>query len=266
MEHLIPSWLCKFVKYCAHSGIHFSESYKNTMHIILTNKLAMIYFILSCEYIVYFYIFGQPFLLFLILPIIAAFMLVIIINRYGHQLAASISFIFFTCVGIYLFTSIIGPDCGIQATYFSLFVISSLLFTSTQTKIRNIMILIVSLFFILSELTNYHFFFFIDLPEYQLKFIRISIIFNLFIILYFLVQFQSEMSNHMSSKLNHMTQIYGLTQRETEILFLLCQGLINTQISEKLNISESTVKTHFNNIYKKLNISNRTELIAFFYS
>lgn len=49
-----------------------------------------------------------------------------------------------------------------------------------------------------------------------------------------------------------------LTRREREILGLLCQGLTNKEIAALLFISEKTVKNHINSIFKKLNVSDRT--------
>lgn len=53
----------------------------------------------------------------------------------------------------------------------------------------------------------------------------------------------------------------ALTKRESEILSLITSGHNNREISSKLYISELTVKTHINNIYKKLGITNRMEAI-----
>jgi two-component system, NarL family, response regulator YdfI len=52
-----------------------------------------------------------------------------------------------------------------------------------------------------------------------------------------------------------------LTQRETEVLDLLAQGLANKQIAARLNISEHTVKFHVSSIYTKLGVANRTEAV-----
>jgi DNA-binding CsgD family transcriptional regulator len=57
---------------------------------------------------------------------------------------------------------------------------------------------------------------------------------------------------------------YQLTNREKEIINLLIQGFQNKEISQKLFISESTVKTHIQNIYKKLGIQNRVQLVNSF--
>ncbi|HLP58580.1 MAG TPA: response regulator [Candidatus Deferrimicrobium sp.] len=54
---------------------------------------------------------------------------------------------------------------------------------------------------------------------------------------------------------------FGLTEREIEILRTLVLGLKNKGIAEKLFISEKTVKTHVNRIFKKLGVNNRTQAI-----
>lgn len=51
-----------------------------------------------------------------------------------------------------------------------------------------------------------------------------------------------------------------LTKRETEILVLVLQGYKRKEVSEKLFITENTVKTHLSKIYGKLEVSNRDEL------
>ena len=53
-----------------------------------------------------------------------------------------------------------------------------------------------------------------------------------------------------------------LTAREKELVSLLVIGLPNKSISDRLNISEKTVKTHLNNIFKKMNVSNRTQVVS----
>ncbi len=53
-----------------------------------------------------------------------------------------------------------------------------------------------------------------------------------------------------------------LTIRELEILQLLATGLTNPQIAEQLVIGSGTVKTHTLNIYRKLDVANRTQAIV----
>jgi NarL family two-component system response regulator YdfI len=50
-----------------------------------------------------------------------------------------------------------------------------------------------------------------------------------------------------------------LTERETEVLQHMSQGLSNKQIASMLHISEHTVKFHISSIYMKLGVTNRTE-------
>jgi DNA-binding NarL/FixJ family response regulator len=50
-----------------------------------------------------------------------------------------------------------------------------------------------------------------------------------------------------------------LTERETDVLRLLAQGLANKEIARELNIGEKTAKTHVSNILGKLGVSSRTQ-------
>lgn len=50
-----------------------------------------------------------------------------------------------------------------------------------------------------------------------------------------------------------------LTDRETEVLRLLAQGMSNKEIAQTLTIGEKTVKTHVSNILSKLNVPSRTQ-------
>ncbi len=55
---------------------------------------------------------------------------------------------------------------------------------------------------------------------------------------------------------------HGLTQRESEILSLVVNGLSNRGIATKLVIGDETVKTHLSSIYRKLGVSDRTGAVA----
>ncbi len=54
-----------------------------------------------------------------------------------------------------------------------------------------------------------------------------------------------------------------LTERETEIMCLVAEGLSNRQIAEKLVLSAGTVKIHVHNIYSKLGVKNRVDLTLY---
>jgi DNA-binding NarL/FixJ family response regulator len=51
----------------------------------------------------------------------------------------------------------------------------------------------------------------------------------------------------------------GLTKREVEILLLTAEGHSNSQLARLLWVTEQTVKFHLSNIYRKLDVANRTE-------
>ena len=57
----------------------------------------------------------------------------------------------------------------------------------------------------------------------------------------------------------------GLTERELEILRALGAGRSNREIAKKLWLAEQTVKFHLTNIYRKLNVSSRTEAVHWAY-
>ncbi len=57
----------------------------------------------------------------------------------------------------------------------------------------------------------------------------------------------------------------GLAKREKEIVYHICHGYRNKEIAEKLHISEQTVKSHCNRIYKKLGVSDRLQLALYSY-
>lgn len=54
-----------------------------------------------------------------------------------------------------------------------------------------------------------------------------------------------------------------LTPRELEMVHMVTRGLRNKEMSERLAISEGTVKIHLHNIYRKLKVENRVELILY---
>ena len=53
-----------------------------------------------------------------------------------------------------------------------------------------------------------------------------------------------------------------LTEREREVLTLMIEGLNNTQIAGRLEVSPSTIKSHVSNILSKLGVASRTEAVT----
>ncbi|MFF5921044.1 response regulator [Streptomyces flavochromogenes] len=57
----------------------------------------------------------------------------------------------------------------------------------------------------------------------------------------------------------------GLTERETEVLVLVADGLSNQEIAGRLRISTATVKTHINNLFAKTGVRDRAQAVRYAY-
>ncbi len=99
----------------------------------------------------------------------------------------------------------------------------------------------------------------------------IYLVFNLWTVLYlyknnFFLS-PSDCSNEIygtrdeSYTINEIAERFNLTKREKEMIQLVYKGYSNPEISTRLNITTGTVKRHIQNIYKKMDIKNRYELI-----
>lgn len=79
--------------------------------------------------------------------------------------------------------------------------------------------------------------------------------------------FSQDLLQNLISKLSHTTEsineISLLTERELEIVSLVCQGLSNIEISEKLYLSKRTVEKHRANILEKTNCRNTASLVMY---
>lgn len=67
----------------------------------------------------------------------------------------------------------------------------------------------------------------------------------------------------MIEKSDDSIRISELSSRELEVLKILALGKVNKEIADILQISESTVKNHISNIFRKLGITDRTQAVVF---
>ncbi|MHC5061271.1 MAG: response regulator transcription factor [Planctomycetota bacterium] len=63
---------------------------------------------------------------------------------------------------------------------------------------------------------------------------------------------------------SYLQRRYHMTPRELQIAQLICQGLGNEEIANKLNIKHGTVKTHIRNLYRKLWVHNKILMLLRF--
>lgn len=71
------------------------------------------------------------------------------------------------------------------------------------------------------------------------------------------------LNNRMVSRDKDKDRIDELTKRELEVLIEVANGKLNKEIANELKISERTVKNHISNIFKKIDVSDRTQAAVF---
>ena len=74
-------------------------------------------------------------------------------------------------------------------------------------------------------------------------------------------KWQQEAQPKAEKTLNKDVNIDALTPKEKEVLALVAKGASNQEIADKLFVRDVTVKTHFNSIFKKLKVTNRTQAV-----
>lgn len=71
------------------------------------------------------------------------------------------------------------------------------------------------------------------------------------------------LNSHLINRDTDKEKISSLTNRELEVLVQVANGMFNKEIATNLNISERTVKNHISNIFKKIDVSDRTQAAVF---
>ncbi len=71
------------------------------------------------------------------------------------------------------------------------------------------------------------------------------------------------LNNRLANRDIDKDKIDSLTTREMEVLIQVANGMSNKEIATNLNISERTVKNHISNIFKKTDVSDRTQAAVF---
>ncbi|MBQ7359450.1 MAG: response regulator transcription factor [Lachnospiraceae bacterium] len=71
------------------------------------------------------------------------------------------------------------------------------------------------------------------------------------------------LNSRLISRDTDKEKIDSLTKRELEVLIQVANGMFNKEIATTLDISERTVKNHISNIFKKIEVSDRTQAAVF---
>lgn len=71
------------------------------------------------------------------------------------------------------------------------------------------------------------------------------------------------LNNRLVARDSDKEKIDSLTKRELEVLIQVANGMFNKEIATSLNISERTVKNHISNIFKKIDVNDRTQAAVF---
>jgi DNA-binding CsgD family transcriptional regulator len=86
---------------------------------------------------------------------------------------------------------------------------------------------------------------------------RFSILESPPVIVLFIIE--DKVSNKVN--VNEIRREYRLTRRETDIVRRVLDGLRNSEIAKDLEITEQTVKDHLSNVYAKIGVENRFDLV-----
>lgn len=183
---------------------------------------------------------------------------------------------------IFLITLLTGTNKGVQETFIyisgillllviiwviSLFILNFRKFSDFLRVVILTGVILVLLFFP-GFLVDLNFYFFQErlkvLPKVFNFLGLFFLIWNIFGVYYgfrFIERF-SNLNEEISFKIpDEFYKYYRINSREKEILNLLLQGYTNKEISEKVYLSEGTVKNYIYNIFQKLNISNRMQIL-----
>lgn len=80
---------------------------------------------------------------------------------------------------------------------------------------------------------------------------------------YFSQELLQNLLKNIKNSTEQSKEVSELTEREIEIILLICQGFSNIEISEKLFLSKRTVEKHRANILEKTNTKNTASLVMF---
>ena len=238
-----------------------TESIKKT---ILVNKISIVFLIAAIPFMLSIFIIGEYLLSGIVLFVMLGFLATLFLNKKSLFTQAKITLYITVLLSVYFYAASLGEASGIQYVYFSLIGFGYGIFDFTQTKLRYSFATLPITSFLFLHFTNFDFFYKTTLQASQLRPVFYTSVILIFIIIWITIIFYDQLSNDNKVNLKKILMTYKLSEREGDVFLLLLNGKSNKDISRNLFIEEGTVKNHLTNIYKKLNIKNRSELMAKF--
>ena len=234
-------------------GVSSQDSYEDSKRIVVSNQIMSLYFCCLVPYVPIFRIMNSKLLSSISVVLSLSILFCLVLNYRRKFLIARSAFILTISLPIYFFAAILGPETGIQFVTFMTMAISFIIFDAKQWLFKYLFIgLQICIFFSL-EISNYAFFYKETFSSLNYMLFRYTVIFNVFLLILATLTYYSNLSSHFKNTLDNVNKMHNLTNRESEIINLLCKGKTNKEISDALYIEISTVKTHLNKIYRKQN-------------
>lgn len=255
----------------ARTGCDLSLSQDDMSRIILTNQIAFFFVLPPLPYIAILVFLKAYFLAFFIVPLICFYLASALWLNHTHcHTLAKFSIICIPAGAALFYGLVFGPNTGMTSLFLSLSVLSAVLFRPQDLWKISAGLGICFLGFMGGQFGTL-----IVPPLVQLtqsSRIALMIISSVtsFLILFFCLRFYLNLSRRYTELINtaefvkkNGTLFSGLkiTPRELEIILMLVNGFSNDHISSTLVISASTTKRHVYNIFKKLRINSRFELM-----
>lgn len=261
-NHTTIYLMTQFLYNIIHSGLNHAPDSETIKRVILVNKISIVFFFASITFSIGILAAKLYTLSYFVPLFMLSFISVLIFNRQGKFLSAK--FILFSTIafGTYVYSGILGPSSGIQYTFLSLIAFSFGLFGTNEQKLKFMSCFLCLLCFFLLKITGFSFFYKVNLTPSQLLPVYTTSLINIFIIIWLTMAFFEQFSIHYKHHLKQVLSTYKLSEREGEVMVRVLNGESNKTISDELFIEEGTVKNHLTSIYRKVNVSNRNELMA----
>ena len=243
------------------AGVLAADEFEFSKRLVLNNQLLILIIAVSSPYIILFSLIGSKIYGLFVGLVDLIFIFCLYLNHKRLLLLSRLLFVNCLTLIIYCYASIFGPESGLQFSLIIAFSISFIIFEKNQIIWKWVSAIFPIFLFFILEIYNYAFYFHFELTSLQYKWLSCLVIFCVALMISFIIQFLLNINNLLHTITNQLITFPNLTKRECEITAVLIEGKTNKEIATILFIEETTVKNHLQNIYQKLNINTRLELM-----